>query len=100
MPFVDIVIALIAVGLIAWFLNVRGALTGDVRLTMNVVLMLIVVGIALWLVNTFIPMAPAIKGVLNFVVVIATLVGILRVFGLWDGIVRFWSNLTSHHQPR
>ena len=53
----------------------------------EIVIVLIVVGVLLWLINTYIPMAPAIKSLLNAVVVIVLIVWILRVFGLWSYIV-------------
>ena len=96
MPFVDIVVALVLIGFLAWFLNTRTPMAGPVRMILNVVLMLIVVGIALWLVNTYIPMAGSIKGILNIVVVVAVCVGVLQAFGLWSGIVKFWSDHVSH----
>jgi hypothetical protein len=46
--------------------------------------LLIVVGVLLWMVNTYIPMDGKIKSILNAVVVIAVLVYLLQVFGLWD----------------
>ena len=49
---------------------------------MTVVLTLVVVGVLLWLVNTYIPMDAKIKRILNVVVVIATVVWVLNVFGL------------------
>jgi hypothetical protein len=52
----------------------------------EIVLVLIVVGVLLWLVNSYIPMASAIKSLLNAVVVIALIVWILRVAGLWHSI--------------
>lgn len=48
----------------------------------QVLLLLIVVGVALWLINSFIPMAASIKSILNAVVVIAVIVWLLNVFGL------------------
>ena len=95
MPFVDIVIALFLVALLGWFLNTRSEVTGPFRLILNVVLMLMVVGMALWLVNTYVPMAGVIKGILNIVVVIATCVGVLKVFGLWGDVVKLWTDLTN-----
>ena len=47
---------------------------------------LIVVGVLLWLVNRFIPMAGSVKSILNAVVVIALVVWVLRVAGLWDSL--------------
>jgi hypothetical protein len=47
---------------------------------------LIVVGVLLWLVNRFIPMAGSVKSILNAVVVIALVVWILRLTGLWNSL--------------
>lgn len=52
----------------------------------EVVIVLIVVGVLLWLINAYIPMASAVKSLLNAVVVIALIVWILKVFGLWHFI--------------
>jgi hypothetical protein len=52
----------------------------------NVIVVLIVVGVLLWLVNTYIPMARAIKSILNVVVVIAVILWLLAVFGVFAGI--------------
>jgi hypothetical protein len=48
----------------------------------QVLIALIVVGILLWLVNTYIPMQGTIKSILNGVVVIAVVIWLLNVFGL------------------
>lgn len=72
----------------------------NIRVSLNVVLALIVVGIALWLINAYVPMAGAIKAILNIVVVVATCVGVLQAFGLWSGIVKLWSDLIGHRIPR
>ena len=53
---------------------------------LNVLLTLIVVGVLLWLVNTFIPMDAKIKQILNIVAVIATVVWVLNVFGLFSSL--------------
>ena len=50
----------------------------------QVVVALIVVGVLLWLVNRFIPMAGSIKSILNAVVVIAVVLWLLNVFGLFS----------------
>jgi thiol:disulfide interchange protein len=55
----------------------------------NIVLALIVVGIALYLINRFIPMASSIKTILNVVVVVAVGVWVLQVTGLWGPISTF-----------
>jgi len=56
---------------------------------LNVVVALIVVGVALWLINRFIPMASSIKTILNVVVVIAVGVWVLQAVGLWGQISDF-----------
>ena len=48
----------------------------------NLVIALIVVGVLLWLVNNYIPMDHKIKSILNIVVVVAVVVWLLQVFGL------------------
>jgi hypothetical protein len=49
---------------------------------LSVVITLIVVGVLLWLINTFIPMDGKIKGILNFVVVVAVVLWLLYGFGV------------------
>ena len=53
---------------------------------LQVVIALIVVGVLLWLVNRFIPMAGSIKSILNAVVVIAVVLWLLNVFGLMQSL--------------
>jgi hypothetical protein len=53
---------------------------------MQVLIALIVVGVLLWLVNRFIPMAGSIKSILNAVVVIAVVLWLLNVFGLFHSL--------------
>ncbi|MBZ5575337.1 MAG: hypothetical protein LAP40_02110 [Acidobacteriia bacterium] len=55
----------------------------------NLVVALIVVGVALWLVNRYIPMASSIKSILNAVVVVCVVVWVLQVAGLWGGLSAF-----------
>lgn len=55
----------------------------------NVVVVLIVIGVLLWLINRFIPMAGSISSILNAVVVIAVVVWLLKIFGLWSYITSF-----------
>ena len=55
----------------------------------TLVLALIVIGVLLWLVNRFIPMQGQIKGILNGVVVIAVVLWLLKVFGLFDYLTQF-----------
>jgi hypothetical protein len=55
----------------------------------NVVLALVVVGVVLWLVNRYLPMQGQIKGILNGVVVIAVILWLLKVFGLFGYLSQF-----------
>ena len=55
---------------------------------MQIVIALIVVGVLLWLVNSFIPMAGSIKSILNAVVVIFVVLWLLNVFGLFHSLSR------------
>jgi len=55
----------------------------------NLVVALIVVGMALWLVNRYIPMASSIKAILNVVVVVAVGVFVLKSAGLWGAVTSF-----------
>ncbi len=48
----------------------------------QMVVVLIAVGVLLWLVNTYIPMAGSIKSILNAVVVIVVVLWLLRIFGI------------------
>jgi hypothetical protein len=48
----------------------------------GIVLILVVVGLVMWLINTYIPMAGAIKSLLNIVVFVVMLIWILQTFGL------------------
>jgi hypothetical protein len=54
----------------------------------EVVVVLIIAGVLLWLVNSYIPMAPAVKSLLNAVVVIALIIWILKLVGLWHYITQ------------
>lgn len=49
----------------------------------SILLTVCVVGILLWLINSFLPMEGRIKKILNAVVLIALVVWLLKVFGLW-----------------
>ena len=48
----------------------------------NVVIALVIVGVLLWLINTYIPMDAKIKSILNVVIVIAVVIWLLRAFSL------------------
>ena len=53
---------------------------------LNVLIALVVVGVLLWLVNSYIPMDRKIKNILNVVVVIAVVLWLLQAFGLLDSL--------------
>ena len=55
---------------------------------LQIVLALIVVGVLLWLVDRFIPMQATIKSIVNAVVVIAVVVWLLNIFGLFTSLSR------------
>jgi hypothetical protein len=55
---------------------------------MQLVITLIAVGILLWLVNRFIPMQSSIKSILNGVVVIIVVVWLANLFGLFVPLSR------------
>ncbi|HEX7494895.1 MAG TPA: Thivi_2564 family membrane protein [Bacteroidales bacterium] len=50
---------------------------------LTILIVLIVAGVLLWLVNNYIPMDRTIKNILNAVVVIALIVWLLKVFGIF-----------------
>ncbi len=52
----------------------------------QLVVALIVVGVLLWAVNNYIPMDGKIKQILNIVVVVAVVLWLLQVFGLLSGL--------------
>ena len=51
----------------------------------QVVVALVVVGVLLWAINNFIPMDGKIKQILNIVVVVMVVLWLLRVFGVFSG---------------
>ena len=55
----------------------------------NIVIALIVVGVGLWLINTYIPMASSIKTILNVVVVVAVVVWVLQAVGMWGRVTSY-----------
>jgi hypothetical protein len=55
----------------------------------NLVFALIVVGVALWMINSFIPMASSIKTILNIVVVVAVCVFVLQATGMWGSVSHY-----------
>lgn len=55
----------------------------------NVIIVLIVVGVLLWLINTYLPMDGKIKSILNIVIVIAVILWLLRAFGILSSLSSF-----------
>jgi len=51
---------------------------------LDILIAIIVVGVLLWIINTFIPMDHKIKRIFNLVVVIALVIWLLKVFGLFS----------------
>lgn len=51
---------------------------------LNILIAIIVVGVLLWIINTFIPMDHKIKQIFNIVVVIVLIIWLLKVFGLFS----------------
>ncbi len=85
------VLWLIFVGVLLWLINGYIPIpAGRIKTVVNVVLGLIVVGVGLWLIDTYVPMAGVIKAILNIVVVVATCVGVLQAFDLWQPVVNMW----------
>ncbi len=55
----------------------------------NLVIALIIVGVALWAINRFIPMQGTIKMILNAVVVVCVAIWVLQQLGVWGPISNF-----------
>jgi hypothetical protein len=55
----------------------------------DIVVALIVVGMALWLINNYIPMAGSIKAILNAVVVVSVSVWVLKALDLWTTVTNY-----------
>jgi len=55
----------------------------------NLVIALVIVGVVLYLINRYIPMASSIKSILNVVVVVAVGIWVLQAVGLWGNISSF-----------
>jgi len=53
----------------------------------QLVIILVAVGLILWVINSYIPMQSTIKRILNVVVVIGVIVWLLSVFGLIGNIM-------------
>jgi hypothetical protein len=61
----------------------------DIMPLVNIVIALIIVGVVLWLINTFIPMASSIKTILNVVVVVSVVIWVLQAVGMWGRITSY-----------
>ena len=55
---------------------------------LQILMVLIAVGVLLWLVDRFIPMQGTIKSIFNGVVVIATVLWLLNIFGFMHSLSR------------
>ena len=55
----------------------------------EIVIVLIVVGVLLSLVNRYIPMASSIRTILNVFVVVVTCVWVLQAMGIWGEVSSF-----------
>jgi hypothetical protein len=51
---------------------------------LTILLVIVVVGVLLYLVNNYIPMDGKIKNILNIVVVVAVIIWLLKVFGIFS----------------
>ncbi len=76
--------------------NTQVPIPGNTRPIVNIVLALLVVGMVLWLINTYVPMAGSIKAILNILVVAVVCVRVLQAVGVWRQVLRAWSSLTRH----
>ena len=97
---VDVLLALLIVGVMGWIVNRYAGRDVALRTTLSIALGLVIVGMLLWLINTYVPMARSIKAILNVVIVIAPCVRVLQVVGLWDGAVRMWTDFRAHRISR
>ena len=50
----------------------------------HLLILLVVIGLLLWVVNTYIPMEPTMKKIVNIVVIIAVILWLLSIFGIFD----------------
>jgi len=56
---------------------------------LNLIVLIILAGIILWGINVFIPMAPLIKSLLNFLVLIVLIIYVLQFFEIIKTILPF-----------
>lgn len=50
---------------------------------LTILIVLIAIGIILWLINNYLPLDATIKKIINVVVIIAIIIWLFKVFGLW-----------------
>jgi hypothetical protein len=55
---------------------------------LGLILVIAFFGVVLWLVNTYLPMPPPVKTILNVVAVVALLLWLLQVTGIFSGNFR------------
>lgn len=55
----------------------------------EIILIIIAVGVIMWLINAYIPMPGAIKGLLNLIVFVLLVIWLLQVFGIINPIINF-----------
>ena len=52
----------------------------------DIVVILVIAGLLMWLINTYIPMAAAIRSLLNIVVFVVLLIWVLQSLGIIGGV--------------
>jgi hypothetical protein len=55
---------------------------------LSIIITLAVVGVLLWAINEFIPMQESVKKLLNIVVIVALVIWLLRLFGVFAYLSR------------
>jgi flagellar biogenesis protein FliO len=87
---------IVVIAVILWLLKIAGLLdvlsqfhVGQDMPLFTILITLGVIGVLLWLVNRFIPMQGQIKGILNGVVVIAVVLWLMKIFGLFVYLNQF-----------
>jgi len=53
----------------------------------EIVIVLVIAGVGLWAINRFIPMPPAVKSILNIVVIVVICIWLLQVFDIIGGSI-------------
>lgn len=66
---------------------------------LNILIAIIVVGVILWLINNFIPMQGSVKKILNAVVIIILVIWLLNVFGVLDSLKEHYYLTQDAMQP-